>query len=139
MPPRWSGCRPLAAPARAATESRYALGGHQEHNLGPEALREAQAAHADAGRVLARLIRDRLLAEARMNETGRRDPLRQVTGASALDRAVVATQSIVDRLELLLLESAGASPDPVETSPPRAHRRPGRSGKAASLAGAART
>jgi len=66
-----------------------------------------------AGDLLDRLISDCEAAERRLNETGRRDPIRAVTCSSALENAIVATRDMIAQMDLLLhdLETgiAGAS------------------------------
>ena len=58
-------------------------------------------------RVLAAAVLDRLLVERvewemRLAEHGRRDPLKIVTGSSAMDNAVVTTRDIIKRMDAML-------------------------------------
>jgi hypothetical protein len=62
-----------------------------------ETVRMRQQAHA----LLARLLSDREQSEQRQAETGRRDPLKFVTGRSALDNAIATTRELIVRLDEL--------------------------------------
>ena len=55
-----------------------------------------------ASAVLDRLLVERVECEMRLAESGRRDPLKTVTGASAMDNAVVTTRDIIKRMDAML-------------------------------------
>jgi hypothetical protein len=55
-----------------------------------------------ASAVLDRLLVERVECEMRLAETGRRDPLKTVTGSSAMDNAVVTTRDIIKRMDAML-------------------------------------
>jgi len=66
---------------------------------------------ARAGVVLQRLLAERDALEKRLAERGRPDPIKHVTGASALDRAVETTRHILDQTNTVLAEARNdASP-----------------------------
>ncbi|UCD74525.1 MAG: hypothetical protein JSV91_12145 [Phycisphaerales bacterium] len=61
---------------------------------------------SDADKLLKRLLAEREVSEERCNENGMRDPIKQVTGASAMDVAVEETRQMIERLDALLAERA---------------------------------
>ena len=61
---------------------------------------ETAAVRKQAGALLDRLVRCRRLSE----QTGRADPIEQVTGTSAIDGAILATRRIVAHTDELLRE-----------------------------------
>ncbi len=60
-----------------------------------------------AHRVLAGLEQGRELTEQRAAETGRRDPMKFVTGRSALETAISATREMIRRMDSLLAQCNG--------------------------------
>jgi hypothetical protein len=52
----------------------------------------------EAVRLLSSLRSDREVVEAKLREAGREDPIRTVTGASALDHAIEETENLIRRL-----------------------------------------
>ena len=68
---------------------------------------DALAGRNDAVRLLEYLLRERAATEARLAEAGREDPIRMVTGRSALDRAIRSTQDVLAMMDAMLLESGG--------------------------------
>lgn len=52
----------------------------------------------DAVALLRRLEADRERVDARLTETGRKDPIRELTGRGALDRAVEEVRSLLEAL-----------------------------------------
>ena len=65
------------------------------------AFSEALQVREEADRLLDQLVRDRDLSERRGTERGQSDPLKTVTGRSALDNAVRTTEVIIHRLDRL--------------------------------------
>jgi hypothetical protein len=63
-----------------------------------------------AGNLLDRLIVDRDLSEQRHAESGKRDPLKSVTGRSAMDNAITATRDLVGRLDELIAQMSDGVP-----------------------------
>jgi hypothetical protein len=63
-----------------------------------------------AAALLKRLIADRDQSEQRHAELGKRDPLKSITGRSALDNAIVATRELIVRLDELLTQLNGHGP-----------------------------
>lgn len=47
---------------------------------------------------------DRESSEQRLAAAGRRDPLKAVTGATALERAIASTRDMIANMDLLLVE-----------------------------------
>jgi hypothetical protein len=64
----------------------------------PEELRRMRT---QARTLLGDLLLTRADCEERLDEAGTRDPLKSMTGSSALDTAVLATRQIIRRLEEL--------------------------------------
>lgn len=60
--------------------------------------------------LLDRLVADRAESEHRQHQAGRRDPLKVVTGRSALDQAIEAAREMLDRVNALANARTGASP-----------------------------
>jgi len=67
-------------------------------------FRLAAQARGEADLVLIRLIENRTATEQRCADAGRPDPLKSLTGSSALDRAIDATRDIIHRMDDLLHE-----------------------------------
>ena len=63
-----------------------------------------------AAALLSRLIADRDQSEQRHAEQGKRDPLKSITGRSALDNAILATRELIVRLDELLAQVNGHAP-----------------------------
>jgi hypothetical protein len=68
---------------------------------------DASAAREEALMLLRRLEADRAESEARLVELGRTDPIKDVTGKSALDRAIDEARAMVAALDELTGQSAG--------------------------------
>jgi hypothetical protein len=56
----------------------------------------------EASDLLSRLLADRERIEARIAETGRRDPLKSVTGRTAMDNAIASAREMIRRMDELL-------------------------------------
>ncbi|MCP3905483.1 MAG: hypothetical protein GY715_17800 [Planctomycetes bacterium] len=89
-------------------------------NSAQEELRLAAQARGEADHVLSRLIDSRLATERRLRDTGRPDPLKVLTGSSALDRAIATTREIIRRMDDLLGELRDESPAPENSREPAA-------------------
>lgn len=61
----------------------------------------------EAEGLLDRLIAERGAAERRLAEDGRHDPIKDLTGASAFDRAIESTRRMIGHMDELLIELAG--------------------------------
>lgn len=77
-------------------------------------LSEAAVLRRQADQLLQRLQADRESSEQRLAASGKRDPLKTVTGATALERAIVSTRSMIAEMDLLLadLDSGITSAEP---------------------------
>lgn len=78
------------------------------------------ALRVQAGELLNRLIADREASEQRLAASGRRDPLKTVTGATALERAIAATREMIADMDLMLAEldsgiEEARTEEPIET------------------------
>lgn len=71
---------------------------------------EALRMRRQAGDLLDRLMVDRDLSEQRQAEQGKRDPIKSITGRSAMDNAITATRDLVGRLDDLLAQMSEGSP-----------------------------
>ena len=67
-------------------------------------LSEAAQLRRQAGDLLARLIDDRESSEQRLAAAGKRDPIKTVTGVTALERAILATREMIADMDMLLAE-----------------------------------
>lgn len=65
---------------------------------------EAEVVRRQAGALLDRLVSSREATEQHSAETGRPDPMKQVTGSTALDGAISMTRKIVLDTDELLRE-----------------------------------
>ena len=61
-----------------------------------------------AEELLERLQADRDCIEQRLVETGKRDPIRTVTGQTALDSAIASARQMISHLDQILAEAATA-------------------------------
>ncbi|MHC5022391.1 MAG: hypothetical protein ACYTGG_00575 [Planctomycetota bacterium] len=70
---------------------------------------------AQADGVLSHLLAERAACERQLAETDREDPIRTVTGRSALDDAIVSTRDMIREIDQFLTLPAGTRSAP---SPP---------------------
>lgn len=83
-------------------------------------LNEATQLRKQAGALLDRLIADRELSERRSAETGKRDPMKFITGRTALDGAIASTREMIGQVDSLLatLQSEPRNqPSPFKNTP----------------------
>ncbi len=73
----------------------------QPNETGPAGVRD----QADA--LLDKLIAERTRSEHRLAEAGRTDPLKLVTGRSAIDNAIAATREMIRDVDELLGDGVG--------------------------------
>jgi hypothetical protein len=97
---------------------------------------EAAALRQEARDLLSRLMADREQSDRRAIESGKRDPMKAITGRTALENAIVATREMVRHMDLLLAEMdghlCGTASVPSAVAAP--HRTPNRScGKTSSV------
>ena len=84
------------------------------------ALIETERMRELASAVLDCLLVGRVESEIRLAETGRRDPIKTVTGSSAMDNAVVTTRDIIKRMDAMLGSASAAHEDGSRRPKPRA-------------------
>jgi len=65
-------------------------------------LNEATQLRQQAAELLQRLMADRELSERRSAETGKRDPMKFITGRTALDGAIASTREMIGQVDSLL-------------------------------------
>lgn len=65
-------------------------------------VEEALQLRREADVLLERLRESREVTEARLEETGRRDPMRTVTGRSAIEDAIQRTRSMIQHMDELM-------------------------------------
>ena len=86
-------------------------------------LIETKLMREQAGLMLERLLETRMFIETRIEQSGRHDPMKSVTGHSAFDHAISSTRHFIGRMDELLQDGAvrnGVNP-PVDPRPsPRA-------------------
>jgi len=70
-------------------------------------LVEASDARTRADRLLRSLLEESALLESRLADSGRLDPIRAVSGQSAMDRAIASTRSILGAMDRLLHRQGG--------------------------------
>jgi len=92
----------------------------------PITLAEARQLRSQAAQLLQTLIVDRDGSDQRHLEAGKRDPLRIVTGKSALDQAIASAQDMILAMDSMIADMTGEVT--VETSmsidPPIIETRP---------------
>ena len=71
-----------------------------------DAVADAIAARRRAGTVLDSLLVARMRLESRLTEGGRRDPIKAVTGHSAIENAIASTKAMIAALDRLVRGSA---------------------------------
>jgi hypothetical protein len=84
-------------------------------------LTEIKQLRDTAGHLLGQLHVDRCLSELRQVTTGTRDPIKSLTGRSAMDNAIGATQELIRHIDRL----AQGAPPVSNGHRPTAHDGPG--------------
>ena len=67
-------------------------------------MKDAASLRTQADALLQRLLADRESSEQRLALSGQRDPLKIVTGATALERAILSTRDMIAEMYLILAE-----------------------------------
>ncbi len=62
---------------------------------------ESDTVRDQADALLARLIKDRAMCEQRLAEKGQSDPIKVVTGQSAIDKAIAETRAVIRNVDKL--------------------------------------
>jgi hypothetical protein len=70
---------------------------------------ETVAIRRDADQLLRTLVADRCRCEQKAGELGRADPMKAVTGRSAMDRAIAETQRLIAAMDGVLGECGGGA------------------------------
>lgn len=73
-------------------------------NRSTQTLVQAENLRDQADRLLSDLLTARLGCEERLAESGRRDPIKFVTGRTALDNAILETRAMLSQMDQLLDE-----------------------------------
>lgn len=73
-------------------------------NRSNQTLLQAENLRNQADRLLGDLLTARLGCEERLAESGRRDPMKFVTGRTALDNAILETRAMLSQMDQLLDE-----------------------------------
>ena len=60
--------------------------------------------------LLDRLLADRDASEQRLAETGKRDPIRTVTGRTALEGAIISARNMIDHIDDVLAQMGHRDP-----------------------------
>jgi hypothetical protein len=82
-------------------------------------LVEARKLRQQAGELLNRLIADRDACERRAADTGKRDPMKFITGRTALENAITTARDLIGQMDSLLSNLQGEA---AELSPPKPMR-----------------
>ena len=78
-----------------------------DNNSKSLSVEEARKLRHDASELLNRLIVDREQSERRFAESGKRDPMKFITGRTALDSAIASTRDLIDQMDRLLVKLNG--------------------------------
>ncbi len=70
-------------------------------------LSETKLMRQQAGLMLERLLETRMFIERRIEQSGRDDPMKSVTGHSAFDHAISSTRQLIGRMDELLGDHHG--------------------------------
>jgi hypothetical protein len=65
-------------------------------------LSEAQTLRDQASDLLNRLLSNREMSEKRLAESGKRDPMKFITGRTSLDDAIASTREMIGQMEELM-------------------------------------
>ena len=74
----------------------------REKTINGLSVADAMKMRCDAERLLNRLLAEREVSEERCIENGKRDPIKQVTGASAMDVAIREARKMIEQLDAIL-------------------------------------
>ena len=72
---------------------------------------ESFAVRDQADALLAKLIKDRAMCEQRLAEKGQADPIKVVTGRSAIDKAIAETRAVIDNVDKMHSNSSEPAPE----------------------------
>jgi hypothetical protein len=97
---------------------------------------EAAQLRKEVTQLLTRLLANREQSERRMSESGKRDPMKFITGKTSLESAIVSAREMIDELDALAsgLQSGSGRPATELAAAARTHRTPVRSKVAARAA-----
>lgn len=77
------------------------------HSLDSSTLLQTSQLRTQTIDLLNRLMADREQSERRIAEMGKRDPIKAVTGRTALDAAIASTREMIAAMDRLLIEANG--------------------------------
>ena len=77
----------------------------RDDNVSPTRIEAAVRARQEADRLLHCLLHDRVAIEHRSAEAGRVDPLKELTGNSAMDRAIESTRAMIEEVDAFLADT----------------------------------
>jgi len=86
---------------------------HDDQITAPADIAATIRARQEADLLLLRLLSDREGSEQRFAEAGKNDPVKNVTGVSALDRAIARTRDMIRRLNQRISRLDTFAPRPV--------------------------
>ncbi len=70
-------------------------------------IAQAVKARTDAESLLSTLLADRNASEQRFAEAGKKDPVKMLTGTSAMDNAIQSTREMIDNLDAMIASLRG--------------------------------
>jgi hypothetical protein len=101
-------------PAEGSAGTTRVVSTVNERSAPDQRIHVATQTREEADVLLARLLSDRRLSEQRYAAAGKSDPMKRLTGASALDRAIVSTRQMITHMDDLVRELQANLPEPLD-------------------------